>query len=110
MSVMKNNNIHGRVHAMDPIDYRIFRCPGAVAGRAGRVRPKAVMRETPCDRLSWTPLLVAWEKQALYGHPSKPNRIGHAIRHQVQKLLADNNSQLAIAGIIAEGSTTYFSG
>ena len=82
---------------------------GRRRSRRSRVyRPKAVMRETPCDRLRWTLLLVAWEKQALYGHPSKPNRIGHAIRHQVQKLLADNNSQLAIVGIIAEGSTTYF--
>ena len=27
---------------------------------------------------------LAWEKQVLYGEPSKPNRIGHPIRHKVQ--------------------------
>ena len=46
---------------------------------------------------------LTWEKQALYGLLSKPNRIGYSIRHQVQKLLADDNSQLTIVGIIAEG-------
>jgi hypothetical protein len=32
---------------------------------------------------------VVWEKQALYGELSKSNRIGHTIRHKVQKLLPD---------------------
>ena len=46
---------------------------------------------------------VTWEKQALYGELSKPNRIGHSIRHKVHKLVPDGNSKLAIVGIIAEG-------
>jgi hypothetical protein len=35
-----------------------------------------------------------FKKQALYGHLSKPTRIGHSIRHRVQKLLPDGKSQL----------------
>jgi hypothetical protein len=46
---------------------------------------------------------VTWQKQARYGEVSKPIRIGHSIRHKVQKLLPDGKSQLAIVGIIAEG-------
>jgi len=34
-------------------------------------------------------LLASWKKQALYGEPSKRNRIDYPIRHQVQKLLPD---------------------
>ena len=36
---------------------------------------------------------MAREKQALYGDLSKPTRIGHSIRHKVQKLLPDGNSK-----------------
>ena len=46
---------------------------------------------------------VTWQKQALYGEVSKPIRIGHSIRHQVQKLSPDGDSQLTILGIIAKG-------
>ena len=46
---------------------------------------------------------MAREKQALDGDLSKPTRIGHSIRHKVQKLLPDGNSKFAIVGIIAEG-------
>jgi hypothetical protein len=41
--------------------------------------------------------------QAFYGELSKPARIGHSIRHKVQKLAPDGNSKLTIVGIVAEG-------
>jgi hypothetical protein len=48
---------------------------------------------------------VAWEREALYSELPKPVRIGHSIGHQVQKLLADGNSQLAIIRIVANRAT-----
>src|SRR6478672_12962055 len=41
------------------------------------------------DRHRLDPPSVAWEKQALYGLLSKPNRIGYAIRHQDTKCKKD---------------------
>jgi hypothetical protein len=46
---------------------------------------------------------VTWQKQALYGEASKPTWIGHSARHKVHKLVPNDNSQLVIVGIIAEG-------
>jgi len=45
---------------------------------------------------------VPWEK-ALYGELPKPTRLGDSIGHEVQKLSPDDNSQLAILGVIAKG-------
>ncbi|HET7448227.1 MAG TPA: hypothetical protein VFJ49_10015 [Methyloceanibacter sp.] len=45
---------------------------------------------------------MTWQKQAFYGEVSKPNGIGHAVRHKVHKLVADGNPKLAIVCIIAE--------
>jgi hypothetical protein len=42
-------------------------------------------------------------EKALYSELPKPNRIGHCIGHQIQKLLPDGNSQLTILGVIAKG-------
>jgi len=38
-------------------------------------------------------------EKALYSELPQPTRIGHSIGHQVQKLLADGNSKLAIIRI-----------
>jgi hypothetical protein len=45
---------------------------------------------------------VPWEK-ALYRELPKPIRFGDSIGHEVQKFLPDDNSQLAILGVIAKG-------
>ena len=45
---------------------------------------------------------VSWEK-ALYSELPKPTRFGDSIGHEVQKLSPDDNSQLAILGVIAKG-------
>src|SRR4029079_12446742 len=46
---------------------------------------------------------VVREKQALHGELSEPNRVGHSVRRQVQKLLPDGDPKFAIVSIIAEG-------
>ena len=46
---------------------------------------------------------MAWQKQALHGEISKPERISHPVRHKLQQLFADGYSQLTVARIIAEG-------
>ena len=35
---------------------------------------------------------VTWQKQALYGEISKPERISHPLCHKVQQLFADSYS------------------
>jgi hypothetical protein len=47
---------------------------------------------------------ATWEK-ALYSELPKPNRIGHAIGHQVQKFSAHGNSKLAIILMVANRAT-----
>ena len=42
---------------------------------------------------------VTWQKQALYGEISKPERIGHTIRHKGQQLFADGYSQIDVGGM-----------
>ena len=46
---------------------------------------------------------MAWQKQAVHGEISKPERISHPVRHKVQQLPADSYFQLTVARIIAEG-------
>ena len=55
------------------------------------------------QRENTAPSSVTWQKQAIYGEISKPERISHPVRHKVQQLFADGNSKLTIVGIIAEG-------